>query len=109
MADFKAAYKIAGAKLKTLRREKGWTQKEVAEKANITEGFLSFLESGTKQGSLDTYLDLCRLYDFSLPELFDGGKELKSQKVPSVSLDGLNAHEIKIIKQTIRALRARKD
>jgi transcriptional regulator with XRE-family HTH domain len=104
-----SAYKVAGRHLKRLRQENGWTQKEVAEKVDITEGFLSFLESGTKQGSLDTYIRLGALLDISLPELFrDGQPAKKGRKHPTVSLDGLSAHEIKIIKQTIRALRARK-
>ena len=103
------AYKVAGRHLKRLRQEKGWTQKEVAEKVDITEGFLSFLESGTKQGSLDTYLRLGSLLDISLPDLFkDGQPQKKARKHPSVSLDGLSAHEIKIVKQTVRALRARR-
>ena len=105
-----SSYKIAGRHLKRLRQEKGWTQKEVAEKVDITEGFLSFLESGTKQGSLDTYIALGGLLGIALPDLFKDGTAApkKFRKAPSVSLDGLSAHEIRIIKQTVRALRARR-
>ena len=104
-----SAYKIAGRHIKRLRQEKGWTQREVAEKIDITEGFLSFLESGTKQGSLDTYIALGDLLGMALPDLFkDGEAKLKLRRHPTVSLDGLSGHEIKIIKQTIRALRARR-
>jgi transcriptional regulator with XRE-family HTH domain len=103
------AYKVAGRNIKKLRHLKGWTQKEVAEKLDITEGFLSFLESGTKQGSLDTYINLSDLLNVSLPDLFrDGQASPKARKEPTISLEGLSAHEMRLIRQTIRALRSKK-
>jgi transcriptional regulator with XRE-family HTH domain len=100
-------YKLAGRKLKAMRQRAGWTQKEVSTKVGITEGFLSFLESGTKQGSLDTYIDLSRLYQYPLEDLFRGGKEIRESKRPSIYLDGLSKAEIKAVKQVVRALRAK--
>lgn len=99
-------YAVAGRKIKELRKARGWTQKEVVKKIGITEGFLSFLESGTKQGSLDTYIDLCNLYDYPLHDLFQEAAKIKTSKVPSIALDGLSGHEIKIIKKIVHALRA---
>jgi DNA-binding XRE family transcriptional regulator len=78
----------------------------VVKKIGITEGFLSFLESGTKQGSLDTYIDLCRLYDYPLHDLFHEAAKIKVSKIPSIALDGLSKHEIKIVKKIVHALRA---
>ena len=99
-------YAVAGRKIKELRKAKGWTQKEVVKKIGITEGFLSFLESGTKQGSLDTYIALCRLYEYPLHELFHDNVKVKTPRIPSIALDGLTKNEIRIVKKIVHALRA---
>jgi transcriptional regulator with XRE-family HTH domain len=101
-------YKVAGFKLKQLRLERGYSQKEVAGAVDITEGFLSFLESGTKQGSLDTYIALSDLFEYPLPDLFDSGKPLRILKGPTVSLIGLSNKEANLIRATVRALRERR-
>ena len=101
-----SAYKIAGRHIKRLRQEKGWTQREVAEKIDITEGFLSFLESGTKQGSLDTYIALCRLFQYPLWKLLKGGQEPDRSRPRTLALNGLSRHQVKVVQQVVREFRA---
>jgi len=48
-------YAVVGKNLQELRKQCGFTQAEVAEKAGISVAFLSFLETGRKKGSLDSY------------------------------------------------------
>ncbi len=47
-------------RLKALREEEGWTQRELAERAGFSQPFIARLESGTQQPSWDT---VCRLAD----------------------------------------------
>jgi len=48
-------YSDTGERIKLLRQSQGMTQQDLAEKAGISVSFLSFLESGKRKGSLDSY------------------------------------------------------
>jgi putative transcriptional regulator len=98
-------YRLAGARLKALRRSKGWTQKEVAKKLDITEGFLSFLESGTKQGSLDTYIGLSKLYGRPLHELFLPDGKVTLKVAPGISLEGIHKSHATLLRRTAAVMR----
>lgn len=47
-----------GERLRKLREEKGLNQEELAERATLSQSFLSFLETGEK---LPTIRSLCKL------------------------------------------------
>lgn len=51
-------YKKLGARVREKRREKGYTQEQLAEMCEISTGFLGHIENGTRIPSLDT---LCRI------------------------------------------------
>ena len=101
----KSAYGIAGEKIKKLRQERGWTQQEAAKMLNIVEGYLCYLENGSKHGSLTTYTELARLYDYPLWDLFDSKKVVKRSKGPSLILYGLSRKDINLIRNIVRAIR----
>jgi len=72
-------YAIVGKNLQELRKHCGLTQADVAEKAGISVAFLSFLETGRKKGSLDSYQRLAGALGVPLALLvsekgFKGGK-----------------------------------
>ncbi len=52
-----------GAKLKQERMRIGMSQKDLADKVNLTPSFLSQLENSQASPSLSTYLQLCRALD----------------------------------------------
>ena len=45
--------KILGNNIRTLRKESGWTQEKLAEKANISVPFMTQIELGRKMASLE--------------------------------------------------------
>lgn len=49
-----------GKRLKALREDEGWTQRELAERVGLSQPYVARLESGTQQPSWDT---VCRLAD----------------------------------------------
>lgn len=53
-------------KFKELRLEKGWTQKEVAEKLFVSEKTISSWECGHRQMDTDAIEALCKLYSYEL-------------------------------------------
>lgn len=49
------------------RKEKGWTQLEVANKLGITESYFSFIENGTRQKKMDISLAAKLSVVFDIP------------------------------------------
>ncbi|MDE5896503.1 MAG: helix-turn-helix transcriptional regulator [Clostridia bacterium] len=57
--------------LRTLRKQCGYTQKEVAEKLEIRHQSYAAYENGITVPTLQNFIKLARLYDVSLDELLE--------------------------------------
>jgi transcriptional regulator with XRE-family HTH domain len=68
-----------GTQLKTLRNRHGWTLEQLSSRSDLSEPYLSRLESGMRQPSLAALLTLARVYGISLAELL-GDNEPKSSR-----------------------------
>ena len=68
MADEK---KMTGKQIKTLRQTRGMSQDELSEKASINSKYLSAIERGKANPTLDTFTRLADALKVGLPELFD--------------------------------------
>lgn len=53
-------YAKVGARIRQIRKTKGWSQDELAKKCGITMNFIGHIERGTRKMSLDTFASLCR-------------------------------------------------
>ena len=96
-------YPEIGERIKLLRQKKGMTQSDLAEKADISVAFLSFLESGKRKGSLDTYQHLANSLGLGLDELF---KNLKDDKIPKgAKIADISVAETKAVYRLVRSLR----
>jgi DNA-binding XRE family transcriptional regulator len=62
-ADVNASLLRGDRLLKALRNFKGLTQVQLAQRANLTQGYLSDLESGRRAGTKETLLELARALD----------------------------------------------
>lgn len=67
-----------------LRKEKGLSQEEVAEKLNVTRQTVSKWETGESKPDFDKIIPLCDLFSITTEELLRGKKleEIKEEKVP---------------------------
>lgn len=65
--------------LKDLRKEKGLTQEQLAERMNISGRTVSRWETGRNMPDLDLLMDMADYYQVDLRELLDG--ERKSEKM----------------------------
>ncbi|HET9869503.1 MAG TPA: helix-turn-helix transcriptional regulator [bacterium] len=63
-------YANAGASLRRLRKEKGFTLDELSERAEISLSYLSHIERGTRQAPLTTLETLARILGINLYDLF---------------------------------------
>ena len=59
-----------GKRLKESRKTAGFTQKEVAEKLNMTQQQYSRFENGVFELNYEQIIFICRLYDVSADFLF---------------------------------------
>jgi transcriptional regulator with XRE-family HTH domain len=74
-------YKFIGKRIKEERLKRGLTQSEVADLSGITDNFLSYIENGKKQASLDTLYKIANALEVSLPKLFS---DVPSKKTNSL-------------------------
>ena len=64
-----------GARLKEIRKARGFTQEALAEKVDLTPQYLSRLESGHQSPSVKTVAKLAEALNVELWELFDLGHQ----------------------------------
>ena len=68
------SYSVAGKALRGLRKAKGFTLEELAERAEISTSYLSHIERGTRQAPLTTLENLAQILGINLYELFGSAK-----------------------------------
>lgn len=51
--------------LSELRKEKGFTRNELAEKLNVSVRLIGYWENGERECSLDTLIKICNLFEVS--------------------------------------------
>ena len=61
-----------GAFLKTLRKENGYTQAQIAEKLNVTNRTVSRWETGTNLPDIDMIIAMSEIYNVNIDEILDG-------------------------------------
>lgn len=103
-------YTMVGNRLRQFRIKRGLTQQIVSERAGISAAFLSFLETGRKKGSLETYHKLAGALDVTLDALF---KDAPAPVIApaadyGLSLKGLDAAERRAIFRLVSTFKARR-
>jgi transcriptional regulator with XRE-family HTH domain len=69
--EIKSQLHSFGARLRELRRQRGWTLEELACRSRLSRAFLSRLESGGRQASIAAVLTLARIFGVSVASLFE--------------------------------------
>lgn len=83
MAKNQNSYIVAGSALKRLRKEKGFTLEELAERAEISTSYLSHIERGTRQAPLSTLENLAQVLGINFYDLFAPSSVVTTQEKPS--------------------------
>lgn len=89
-------------KLQKLRTKYGYSQKQVAEKLNISPSVVSSYETGERTPSTDVLLSLSYLYGCSTDYLLG-----KQSIVPTtvINVDGLTDKQIQILSELIESMK----
>lgn len=61
-----------GMRIKFLRKQRRWSQEDLALESNINKNYICDLENGRRNPSLDVLERLCFAFQISLEELFKG-------------------------------------
>jgi transcriptional regulator with XRE-family HTH domain len=65
-------YGKIGARIRQIRKAKGWSQNHLAKKCGISMSFLGHIERGTRIMSVETLNGICEALDASADELLWG-------------------------------------
>ena len=95
--------KKIGSFLKELRKEKGITQEEFAEKINVSGRTVSRWETGTNMPDISLLIEIAEFFDVSIPEIINGERksEIMNEEVKEVAeklSDYANVEKESIIK-----------
>jgi transcriptional regulator with XRE-family HTH domain len=63
--------KLIGSRIKTLRQVRGISQEELAEKISVNAKYLSSIERGKANPTLDVFIRIADALNIGLPELFN--------------------------------------
>ena len=90
-----------GAKLKTLRKASGLTQKQLAERLGITTSVVSYYELSERSPSPDVLIRLSQVFHVSVDELLG----IEESSLFPLDVSGLTDEDIQYLQQTIDILR----
>jgi transcriptional regulator with XRE-family HTH domain len=95
-----------GVRIRSRRQELGWTQEQLAEKARISKGFLSDLETGARNVSAEYLLKIAQALSVTLDFLMKGdpSKPKTEQVQIPARLSNLAKHENLTYAQTLMLL-----
>jgi len=65
----KIDYKKIGMRIRRRRRQKGWTQGELAKRCGVSMSFIGHIERGSRIMSMDTFITLCDVLDVGADEI----------------------------------------
>jgi transcriptional regulator with XRE-family HTH domain len=72
-----------GQRLRQIRENKGITQKELAEKLNVTFQTISKWENSVTEPDISTIKEIAKLLNCSIEQLFNDSEEIKEDETNS--------------------------
>lgn len=88
-----------GERLRTLRTEKGYTQKQLADRVGLAISAISSYESGNRFPTYDVMVKFARIFHVSTDFL------LGMDEVRRLDLSGLSEEDVEIISRLVEKLR----
>lgn len=99
--------RLIGARIKSIRESKKLTQEKLSERVDINPVYLSNIERGMANPTLDLFLRLAKGLDVEMWELFDFGYEVSPselRKVLNHIIKELDDEKLKPVVKVVRAL-----
>ena len=67
--------RLIGSRIQKLRNAKGLSQEELSEKVGLSSKYISSIERGNENPTLDTFIKLSRSLNIEIFELFNYGND----------------------------------
>ncbi|WP_028778773.1 helix-turn-helix domain-containing protein [Shimazuella kribbensis] len=94
-----------GQRIRKLRKINGLTIKELADKVNVSQPYLSQIERDDKSASVDLLAKVCHVFEISLSEFFNDESELTPELHNWIQAGKkLSSEQRKLLLQTIDGL-----
>ncbi len=99
-------YEKIGQRIRSLRKARGLSQEQLAEKVWISTTHMSHIETGATKLSLPVLVDLASVLDVGADELL--GTELSNQKIASIEniqgvLNQCTAQQLKVLAEILKS------
>ena len=101
MADTDMCLLEVGRRITERRKSLGWTQEELAEKAELTPQFVSYAESGKRAMRPENLLKLSKALNVSTDYLLTGDIVEKDMLILSDKMKNLTPSQVRIIETII--------
>lgn len=103
----KVSKRLIGARIKSIRESKRLTQEKLSERVDINPVYLSNIERGMANPTLDLFLRLAKGLDVEIWELFDFGHEVSPpelKKVLSGFVKDMDEEKLQSVVKVVRAM-----
>jgi transcriptional regulator with XRE-family HTH domain len=95
-------YDSLGRKIRHVRKQRGFTQREAAEKIGISTAFFGLIERGQRKASIETLVSICNALNVSMDELLADSLRLdRDQNAANYELLSKN---IKLLSDTVKKI-----
>ena len=101
MAEIDICLVEIGNRITERRKGLGWTQEELAEKADLTPQFVSYAESGKRAMRPENLLKLSKALNVSADYLLTGDIVEKDMLILSEKMKNLTSSQVRIIENII--------
>lgn len=101
-------YTDAGKRIKVLRIQKGYSQEDLASKADLSIPYLSNIENARSKASLPTFLKLANALDVTLNDLFYNSQKHADSALESMIasiLADCNDYETRVLARSLEGLK----
>lgn len=98
--------KLIGERIQEIRKKRKLSQEQVAERADISPNYLSRIECGKENPTLDMLIKLARALGIEMWEIFDFGHEVGLKEMKDTMNKLLKESEEEKLRLAIKILRA---
>lgn len=98
--------RLIGLRIKELRKNKGLSQEELAEKAETSPNYLSRMERGTENPTIDMLIKISRAMDVEMRETFDFGHKEKPLELKEFLIEFIKEADEEKLRLAVKILRA---
>lgn len=94
MGDIK---KVVGARIRDLRNGRGWSQEELADKANVSRSFMGEIERGQASATIESLEKITNALEITLEDLFRNLQPSSDSKLAGL-MDKMNNLKVENLK-----------